>query len=82
MSAAPSKSFQQPPDTNGPNQVRIYDLRHTCITLWIKAGVDVHVASRLAGHATAAFTLTVYAKALPSQQLEAAEKMDRLCGTA
>ena len=37
---------------------RIYDLRHSCITLWLKAGVAVHVVSKLAGHATAAFTLT------------------------
>jgi len=37
--------------------------------------VPVHVASKLAGHATAAFTLTVYAKALPEQRLEAAAKM-------
>jgi len=60
---------------------RIYDLRHTCITLWIRAGVPVHVASKLAGHAAAAFTLTVYAKALPEQKLEAAAKMDALFGT-
>lgn len=61
---------------------QIYDLRHTCITLWLQAGVPVHVASKLAGHATAAFTLTVYAKALPDQKLEAAAKMDALFGTS
>jgi integrase len=61
---------------------RIYDLRHTCITLWLKAGVLAHVASKLAGHATAAFTLTRYAHALPDQKLEAAEKMDAIFGTA
>ena len=60
---------------------RIYDLRHTCITLWIKTGVRVHVASKLAGHATAAFTLTVYAKVLPEQKVEAAAKMDAPFGT-
>ena len=60
---------------------RIYDLRHTCITLWLKAGVLVHVVSRLAGHATAAFTLTVYSHALPDQKLEAAAKMDAMFGT-
>jgi len=43
--------------------------------------VPVHVASKFAGHATAAFALTVYAKALPEQLLEAAAKMDALLGT-
>ena len=61
---------------------RIYDLRHSCITLWWKGGVAVHVVSKLAGHATAAFTLTRYAHALPDQKLEAAEKMNQMFGTA
>lgn len=60
---------------------RIYDCRHTAITLWLKSGVLVHVVSKLAGHATAAFTLTRYAHALPDQKLEAAEKMDAMFGT-
>ena len=61
---------------------RIYDLRHTCITLWLKAGVQAHVASKVAGHATAAFALTSYTHVLPAQMLEAAEKMDAIFGTA
>jgi integrase len=61
---------------------RMYDLRHTCVTLWLRAGVPAHVASRLAGHANVAFTLTVYAKALPSQKQEAAAMMDRAFGTS
>jgi integrase len=60
---------------------RVYDLRHTCVSLWLRAGVPAHVASKLAGHATTAFTLTVYAKALPSQKQEAADAMDRMFGT-
>jgi integrase len=61
---------------------RIYDLRHTFISLSLKAGVLTHVVSKLAGHATAAFTLTRYAHALPDQKLEAAEKMDAMFGAA
>jgi len=30
---------------------RVYDLRHTCVTLWLLGGVPLHVASRMAGHA-------------------------------
>ena len=62
--------------------LRIYDLRHTCITLWLKAGVQADVASKLASHATAAFALTPCAHALSAQELEAAEKMDAMFGTA
>lgn len=61
---------------------RMYDLRHTCVTLWLAGGLPAHVASQQAGHATVAFTLTVYAKALPSQQAEAAAVMDRMFGTS
>jgi integrase len=60
---------------------RVYDLRHTCVTLWLLGGVPLHVASRMAGHATAAFTATVYAKVLDEQRVDAAAKMDALFGT-
>jgi hypothetical protein len=43
--------------------------------------MQAQVASKLAGHATTAFTLTVYAKALPEQEQEAAAIMDRIFGT-
>jgi integrase len=61
---------------------RVYDLRHTYVTLSLAAGVPPHVVSKLAGHATVNFTLTRYAKALPSQKQEAAAMMDRMFGTS
>ena len=60
---------------------RIYDLRHSCVTLWLLAGVSLHVVSKLAGHATAGFTATVYAKVLDVQRVDAAQKLDALFGT-
>lgn len=53
-----------------------HTLRRSRITAWLRAGMPVHVASRLAGHASVAFTLSVYAFALPSDLPD----LDRLAG--
>lgn len=58
--------------------VRLHDLRHSAATLMLAAGVPVgDVADRL-GHATPAFTLTVYRHAIPGAQEEAAERLAAL----
>ncbi len=55
--------------------VRLHDLRHSAATLMLAAGVPVgDVADRL-GHATPAFTLTVYRHAIPGAQEAAAERL-------
>jgi site-specific recombinase XerD len=50
-------------------------LRHFFVTAMLQAGVNVKVAQTLAGHHSAAFTLDVYADALPQQMDEAGEKV-------
>jgi integrase len=45
--------------------IRIYDLRHTHVTLMLAAGVPVHEVAARVGHASAKMTLDVYAHALP-----------------
>jgi integrase len=50
-------------------------LRHFFVTAMLQAGVNVKVAQTLAGHHSAAFTLDVYADALPHQIGEAGEKV-------
>ena len=57
-------------------QIRLHDLRHTHATLLLANGVNVKVISERLGHASVAFTLTVYAHVLPGHQKEAA------CGLA
>ncbi len=52
--------------------ISLHDLRHTHATLLLKAGVPVRVVSERLGHATAAFTMTVYQHVLPGMQAEAA----------
>jgi integrase len=48
------------------DQRRLYDLRHTWVTLSLAAGADVKAVSEWAGHSSVAFTLDTYAHLIPS----------------
>lgn len=54
-------------------RVCFHDLRHTCASLLLSAGVPVHVVSRQLGHSSAAITLRIYAHVMPGQGADAAE---------
>ncbi len=60
----------------GLPDVRFHDLRHTAATLMLRAGVPVHVASRILGHKDPAMTLRRYAHVLSDMQEAAADRMD------
>lgn len=51
-------------------RLRLHDLRHTHATLLLASGVNAKIVSERLGHASMAFTLTVYAHVLPGQQKE------------
>lgn len=53
-------------------RIRLHDLHHTHATIMLKEGVPVKVVSERLGHASAAFTMTVYQHILPGMQAEAA----------
>jgi integrase len=59
----------------GLRRIRRHDLRHTYATLALRAGVDAKTVSARLGHATVAFTLDVYTKAVPQVDREAADKV-------
>jgi len=61
-----------------PLDFRLYDLRHTAATLALSAGVPPKVVSEMLGHASAAFTLDVYAHVLPHMQDSAAAQVEAL----
>jgi integrase len=61
-----------------PEDIRLYDLRHTAATLALSAGVPPKVVSEMLGHASAAFTLDVYAHVLPHMQDSAAAQVEAL----
>ena len=58
--------------------VRLYTLRHTCITLLLQAGENVKAVASSVGHANPTMTLNVYAHALPDAGAKLAATMDRL----
>ncbi|MBW3084289.1 putative prophage phiRv2 integrase [Austwickia sp. TVS 96-490-7B] len=58
------------------NVVRVHDLRHSGVSLWLSEGVPLVTASRMAGHASVAITGDTYAHVLPDQLDEIAETLD------
>ncbi len=55
---------------------RVYDVRHTGITLMLLGGVPVHVVAAIAGHASPEITLKVYAHVFHSTQQEFLPRID------
>lgn len=70
-----SKTFDRTVKRLGLRKVRLHDLRHTYATLALQAGVDAKTVSARLGHATVAFTLDVYTKAVPQLDRAAADEV-------
>ena len=62
----------------GVRQVRFHDLRHSCASNLLRAGVDVVRVSKALGHANVHITLTTYAHAIPNERQGVADAMTRL----
>ena len=63
-----------------PPKIRFHDLRHAHASHLLAAGVNVKVVSERLGHASAAFTMDVYAHVMPGQQADAAAAVSALVG--
>jgi len=75
------RSYRPVVDASGiadPASVNWHTLRHTAATQWLRHGADVFSVSRRLGHASASFTMDVYAHLLKGQQRQAAEALDHL----
>ncbi|MCL2105938.1 MAG: site-specific integrase [Oscillospiraceae bacterium] len=59
----------------GVDDLTVHDLRHTYATLALQNGIDVKTVSQTLGHATAAFTLDIYAAVTERMYQESADKM-------
>lgn len=62
----------------GVKQIRFHDLRHTCASLLLGAGVNIKVVSERLGHSNIRTTLDLYAHCLPSMQEKAADTIGSL----
>jgi integrase len=58
-------------DRAGLPGVRLHDLRHTCVTLLLDAGVPPHIVQAIAGHSGIEVTMTIYAHAAREEQRQA-----------
>jgi integrase len=58
--------------------IRIYDLRHTCATMLLLAGVNPKIVSERLGHASISITLDIYSHVLPNMQQEATDKLETM----
>jgi integrase len=57
---------------------RLYDLRHTCATLMIKAGLNPKDVSERLGHKSVAFTLDTYVWPDEDSQRDATDRLEKL----
>jgi integrase len=61
--------------------LRVYDLRHTCATLLLREGGNAKVVSAMLGHASITITLNSYSDVLPDMQDSAVDAMEAALGT-
>jgi integrase len=68
-------------DQLGIERVRLHDARHSCATLMHLRGVPIAVIAAWLGHASAAFTMSVYAHSQDDALKDAASSFGRVVTT-
>lgn len=72
-----SDSYWQPAiEEAGLDGLRVHDLRHTFVALWIAMGADPKTISVRAGHSSVAFTLDRYGHLYEANEHDIAERLD------
>lgn len=72
------RNFKKIRDAAKVPAIRLYDLRHTCATLLLTAGVHPKVVAERLGHSSVVLTLDTYSHVIPSMQRNAADALDRI----
>jgi integrase len=62
--------------------LRIHDLRHTAVALWIVAGATPKEVAVRAGHTSASFTLDRYGHLYPESDTTLRDRLEALHATA
>jgi integrase len=60
--------------------IRFHDLRHSCATLALAAGIPVKIVSEMLGHSNPAITQSIYQHVLPGMAEDAGAKLTVLLG--
>ena len=66
----------------GLDGLRIHDLRHTAVALWIAAGANPKEVAARAGHSSVSFTLDRYGHLYPEADAALRDRLDVLYGSA
>lgn len=61
---------------HGLKHIRFHDLRHSCATMMVEAGIDFKTVQTRIGHANISTTMDVYAHCTPAMDQKAATKVD------
>jgi integrase len=64
----------------GIGDVRLHDLRHTCVTLLLDLGVPPHVVRDIVGHSDIEVTMTIYAHVSIEEKRKALRKLGEALG--
>lgn len=65
-------------EQKGLKHIRLHDLRHSCATAMIEAGIDPKTAQHRLGHSDVNITMNIYAHSTQTMDKKAADKMDEL----
>jgi hypothetical protein len=65
----------QPVRGPGLGQVRLHDLRHTCVSLLLDMGIPPHIIREIVGHPDIEITMTIYAHASLDEKRKALGKL-------
>ena len=61
-----------------PSRYRLYDLRHTCATLLLRANIHPKVVSERLGHSSITITLDIYSHCIPTMQENATQSIGKM----
>lgn len=64
--------------SNNLKDIRFHDLRHSCATAMIEAGIDPKTVQQRMGHADISVTMNIYAHCTKTMDEKAAELMDNI----
>jgi integrase len=77
-----SRFWRPATDAAGIPPVTIHEMRHTCASLSLAAGVDIKMLQQILGHASAAMTLDLYGHLILGRHDAYLERLDRMAEEA
>ena len=78
MTAFRARAWRPVTKAAGLDGLRIHDLRHTAVALWIAAGASPKEVAALAGHTSVSFTLDRYGHLYPDSYATLRHRLDAL----